>query len=192
MPLIGSRESYILLVLSHLPPVAREGKGREFYCRRITRSSIRRLNGSIPTPRRVRAFEFRCAFSLSIKHSLLKQSVDPTSEKVTLWLNDQRDERQREMISLFSRNLSIETSSSFLFLPHSSHFKISFPSPSCFETNFFVRKRIKLELDCYRTIRTKKRPRSEEFVKKREIVLDLELDPRISLIIKQRSNVERS
>lgn len=193
MPLIGSRESYILLVLSHLPPVAREGKGREFYCRRITRSSIRRLNGSIPTPRRVRAFEFRCAFSLSIKHSLLKQSDQRKSYPLDR-LNDQRDERERERDDI---PFSLEISRSrdllvFYFYLWSSYFKISFPSPSCFETNFFVRKRIKLELDCYRTIRTKKRPRSEEFVKKREIVLDLELDPRISLIIKQRSNVERS
>lgn len=76
------------------PSVAREGKGRQFYCRRITRSSIRRLNGSISTPRRVRAFEFRCAFSLSIKQSCWN---NPDREKVknSDELNGQRDERKR-------------------------------------------------------------------------------------------------
>lgn len=83
-------------------PVAREGKGREFYCRRITRSSIRRLNGSISTPRRVRAFEFRCAFSLSIKQSLLKQSVDlDRVKKLPFGSVKWSTRREREMISSF-------------------------------------------------------------------------------------------
>lgn len=100
--------------------------------------------------------------------------------------------REREMISLFSRNLSIERSSSFLFLPLVTRVILKYRFLS-----LPVSKRIssfERELNSsWIVIRSERRKGLDRrFVKKREIVLDLELDPRISLIIKQRSNVERS
>lgn len=101
--------------------------------------------------------------------------------------------REREMISLFSRNLSIERSSSFLFLPLVTRviLKYRFLSlPVSKRISSFERELNSSWIVIARFERRKGLDR--RFVKKREIVLDLELDPRISLIIKQRSNVERS
>lgn len=161
------------------PSVAREGKGRQFYCRRITRSSIRRLNGSISTPRRVRAFEFRCAFSLSIKQSCWN---NPDREKVKSSdeLNGQRDERKRMDFNRWwhaSMILSLEIF--FFFTPLIIHrFKIRFPFPvSKRRSNIFVGKKIKLELDCYCNEEISRWKIGRKKKKKNRV---LELDPRIS------------